>query len=100
MTTRINEEVMMQTKLNKYTTEYLALEREKETYYVQHIRDISRTAIVTLYMMQANVDVSIKQICSLVGRMMRRDYNIDNEVAIELYNYYAPRIKRGLSDLL
>ena len=73
---------------------------EKEMYYVAHVRDISRTAIVTMYLMQSNVDTLIKQICTLVGRLMREDVDIDNEVAIAVYDYYNPAIKRGLSDLL
>ena len=100
MTKTIKRQMEMQIRLNRYTTEYLTLEREKEAYYVAHVRDISRTAIVTMYLMQSNIDCLIKQICTLTGRLIRDDVDIDNEVAIELYNYYEPRIKRGLSDLL
>ena len=97
MTTR---ELNMLVRLNKYTTEYCALEREKEAYYVRNARSVSRVAIVTLYLMQSNVDTLIKQICSLVGRLMREDIDIDNEVAIQVYNCYASSIKRGISNLL
>lgn len=90
----------MLVRLNQYTTEYLTLEKEKETYYKEHINDMSRTTIVTLYLMQAHIDTVIRQICILVGRLMRNDIEFDNECAVLVYNYYAPAIRRGLSDLL
>lgn len=86
--------------LGQLTTEYCCLEREKEEYYISHIRDISRTAIVTLYLKQAYIDTLIKRIVSVVSRLVRADVYVDNECAIEVYNYHAPRIRRGLSDLL
>lgn len=87
-------------RLGQYTTEYLSLEMEKEKYYREHINDMSRTTIVTLYQMQAYIDSVIKRICILVGRLIREDIDFDNEVATLVYNYYAPSIRRGLSDLL
>lgn len=100
MATREEREMKMLIRLGQYTTEYCALEREKEQYYISHMRNISRTTIVTLYLMQSNIDRVIKQICILVGRLMREDIEFDNECATLVYNYYAPSIKRGLSDLL
>lgn len=87
-------------RLGQYTTEYLSLEMEKEKYYREHINDMSRTTIVTLYQMQAYIDSVIKRICILVGRLIREDIEFDNEVATLVYNYYSPSIRRGLSDLL
>ena len=90
----------LMTRLNQYTTEYLSLEMEKEKYYREHINDMSRTTIVTLYQMQAYIDSVIKRICMLVGRLIKDDIEFDNEVATLVYNYYSPSIRRGLSDLL
>lgn len=87
-------------RLGQYTTEYLSLEMEKEKYYREHFNDMSRTTIVTLYQMQAYIDSVIKRICTLVGRLIKDDIDYDNEVATLVYNYYAPSIRRGLSDLL
>lgn len=87
-------------RLGQYTTEYLSLEMEKEKYYREHLNDMSRTTIVTLYQMQVYIDSVIKRICILVGRLIRDDVEFDNEVATLVYNYYAPSIRRGLSDLL
>ena len=97
-----NEErkASMLIRLGQYTTEYLSLEMEKEKYYREHLNDMSRTTIVTLYQMQAYIDSVIKRICILVGRLIREDIEFDNEVATLVYNYYAPSIRRGLSDLL
>ena len=90
----------MLVRLNQYTTEYLSLEMEKEKYYREHSNDMSRTTIVTLYQMQAYIDCVIKKICTLVGRLIKDEIDFDNECATLVYNYYAPSIKRGLSDLL
>lgn len=99
MTTN-EREMKMLINLGQYTTEYLALEREKEKYYLSNTKDMSRTTIVTLYLMQSNIDVVIKKIMSLVDRLIRNGVEFDNEVATLVYDYYAPSIKRGLSDLL
>ena len=90
----------LQIHSGQLTTEYCSLERDKEKYYISHIKDISRTAIVTLYLKQAYIDTVIRRIVSLVSRLIRADVDIDNECAIEVYNYYSPNLRRGLSDLL
>ena len=90
----------LQIRLGQYTTEYLSLEREKEAYYREHINDMSRTTIKTLYLQQAYIDTVIKKICKLVGRLHLADVDFDNEVATLVYNYYEPSIRRGLSDLI
>ena len=98
--TKTEKEMNLLIRLNQYTTEYLSLERDKEMYYTEHINDMSRTTIVTLYLKQAYIDSVIKKICILVGRLNRNDIDYDNECATLVYNYYSPSIKRGLSDLL
>lgn len=100
MTKKAKKQVDLQIKLRQYTTEYLAMEREKEAYYVRNVRDRSRTVIVTLYLMQENIDSIIKKICTTVNKMVREDIDIDNEVALQIYSEYEPAIRRGLSDLL
>ena len=87
-------------RLGQYTTEYLALERDKEKYYRQHLDDMSRTTIVTLYQKQAYIDSVIRRIVMLVDRLNRNEIEFDNECATLVYNYYAPSIKRGLTDLI
>ena len=87
-------------RLNQYTTEYLSLEKEKEIYYKEHIEDMSRTTIVTLYQMQVYIDCVIKKICNLVDRCITQGIDFNNECATLVHNYYSPSIKRGLSDLL
>ena len=94
------KELKAKIRLDGYTTEYLALEREKERYYKAHIEDMSRTTIVTLYLMQERIDTVIKQIINTVDRLNRWGIDFDNEVATLVYNYYEPSIRRGLSDLL
>lgn len=93
-------EIAMLARLNQYTAEYMALEREKDLYYMQHIKDKSRTAITTLYLMQTNIDTVIKQICMLVRRLDRNGIDYDNEVATILFNQYDSYIRRGLFDLI
>lgn len=87
-------------RLDNYTKEYLELESQKEIYYKEHLDDMSRCTIVTLYLMQANIDTVIKQICSVYSRCVRKGINVENECAHLVYSYYMPRIRRGLSDLL
>lgn len=94
------KELELVVKLNRLTTEYLSQERDKELYYINHVREIDRTVIVTLYLKQCHIDTIIKRIVSLVNRLIRKEVEFDNEVAIELHKYYDSRIKRGLSDLL
>lgn len=86
--------------LGQLTTEYCSLERDKEKYYIDHIHDMSRTTIVTLYLKQAYIDTVIKRIITTVDRLNRAEVEFDNECATLVYNYYAPSIRRGLSDLL
>ena len=100
MTKSEERNVNLLIRLNQYTTEYLSLEMEKEKYYREHLNDMSRTTIVTLYQMQAYIDTVIKKICMLVDRINRLGLDYDNECATLVYNYYAPSIRRGLSDLL
>ena len=93
-------EIKMLVRLEKYTTEYMSLEREKEIYYTKNVRNISRTVIVTLYLKQCYIDTLIKQICTLVARLDRNGIDYDNEVATHVYNEYGSLIKRGLFELL
>ena len=86
--------------LGQLTTEYCSLERDKEAYYISHIKDMSRTTIVTLYLKQAYIDSVIKKIIITVDRLNRAEVDFDNECATLVYNYYAPSLRRGLSDLL
>lgn len=87
-------------RLNKYTTEYCALEREKESYYIANVRDISRSAIQSLYLQQAYIDSKIKQIICIVQRLNRHQVDFDNEIATMLFNQYEPYIRRGCSPLI
>lgn len=96
MTTR---EMKMLIKLGECTAEYLALEREKEIYYVSHVKDLDRTTIITLYLMQKHIDGMIKKIIRLVDRLDRNGIDFDNEVATMVYNHYEPLIRRGLLEL-
>lgn len=98
--TELERELKVRVRLNQLTTEYLSLEQEKEKYYREHINDMSRTTITTLYLMQEYIDTVIRQIIIRVGQCMRNDWDIDNEVATLVYNYYEPQIRRGLGILL
>ena len=95
----MTREMKMVARLYKYTTEYRALEVEKETYYRKNIRNIDRTTIHTLYLMQEHVDTLVKQICMLVDRLNRNQIDFDNEVAEYVYNTYASSIRRGFFDI-
>lgn len=100
MTRQEERQRKMVIRLEQYTTELKSLEVQKENYYKGHIKDMSRTTIVTLYQMQVYIDGVIKKICNLVDKLAREDVDHDNELAVEVYNYYAPQIRRGLSNLL
>lgn len=101
MMTTANRELKEKVRLDSYVKEYLALENEKESYYETKLqeKDLSRTTIHTLYLMQERIDLLTKRIISIVERMRSNDVDIDNEVAILVYDYYEPQIRRGLCDL-
>ena len=101
MTTMTERELKDKVRLDSVVKEYLALEKEKEDYYKTKLeeKDLSRTTINTLYLMQEYIDTVTRKIITLVDRMKRNDMDIDNEVAILVYDYYEPQIRRGLSDL-
>ena len=95
------KELRDKVRLDSVVKEYLTLEKEKEDYYKAKLeeKDLSRTTIITLYLMQENIDTLTKRIITLMDRMIRNDIEVDNEVALLVYDYYEPQIKRGLSDL-
>lgn len=98
--TMTKKDMELLVRLNKYTTEYCALEREKEAYYIANVRDISRSVIQSLYLQQAYIDTKIKQIICIVRRLNRNQVDFDNEIATMLFNQYDSNIRRGLSPLL
>lgn len=93
-------ELKMVIRLNQYTTEYKALEKEKEEFYKSHINDMSRTTIQTLYLQQQYIDSIIKRIVMLVDNLIANEIDFDNECATLVYNYYMPYIRRGFDILL
>lgn len=97
---RNERELKMVVRLNQLTTEYKALEQDKEKFYKRHVDDMSRTTIQTLYLMQVRIDQLIKSIVRLVEHLNNEDIDFENECAILVHDYYAPYIRRGLSDLL
>lgn len=101
MTTTAERELREKVRLDSYVKEYLALEHEKEVYYETKLedKDLSRTTIHTLYLMQERIDLLTRKIITMVDRMRSNDFDIDNEVAILVYDYYEPQLRRGLSDL-
>ena len=101
MMTTVERELREKVRLDSVVKEYLALEKEKEEYYLAkaNSKDLSRTTIQTLYLMQEYLDTVTKKIITIVDRMRREDIEVENEVAILVYNYYEPQIRRGLSDL-
>lgn len=93
-------EQSMVVRLNQYTAEYRALEEEKERYYRKNINNITREIIQSLYLQQYYIDTRIKAICKLVDALNNLQIDFDNEIATQVYNYYAPLLKRGLSPLI
>lgn len=95
----MTREMKLVARLHNYTTEFVAMETEKETYYRKNIRNIDRTTINTLHLMQCHVDTLIKQICMLVRRLNREGIDFDNEVATYVFNTYESTIRRGFFDI-
>ena len=93
-----NRELETMVKLSAMTKEYLMLEREKKDFALEKSSKdlLDRTAVHTLYLMQCRLDTLTKQIITLVERCQTNDYDLDNEVAVTIYNYYTPLIRRGL----
>ena len=87
-------------RLNQYTTEYMALEEEKERYYRQNVGKADRVVIETLYLRQYYIDGLIKRICKLVDILKDSKVEFDNECAKQLFDHYAPKLKRGFKVLL
>ena len=93
-------EQVMVLRLSQLTIEYKALEEEKERYYKKNISNVERSVIQSLYLQQVYIDSRIKQICKLVDSLNALQIDFDNELATQVYNYYMPQIKRGLSKLI
>ena len=96
-----NREIKTMVKLNSITTEYLRLEKEKREYALEKAKSdtLDKTAVETLYLMQERLNTLTKQIVLLVDRCIDNDYDMDNERATVVYNYYKPLIRRGLFNL-
>lgn len=82
------KEMKLKTELNSLVTEYCSLERDKETYYTKHLKDKSRDAIYSLYLRQRLIDNVVKRIAILVENLMSHDVDIDNEIALMLFDEY------------
>ena len=89
-------------RLNKFTTEWSALEKEKRHYYRKKWleNDLESSTIQTLYMMQDRIDYLVLQIVKKVDWFIRNGEYFDNEIAIQVYNQYASGLHRGLTCLL
>ena len=85
--------------LQQTTTEYVALEEEKERYYRQNIGKADRVVIHSLYLRQIYLDSLIRKIYKMVDALISLEIDFDNEVATQIYNHYNPQIKRGLTTL-
>ena len=96
-----NREIKTMVKLNSVVTEYLRLEEEKRQYALEKAKSdtLDKTAVETLYLMQERLNTLTKQIVLLVDRCIDNDYDMDNECATVIYNYYKPLIRRGLFNL-
>lgn len=84
-------------RLNRLVLEFLTLEEDKQNYYkaMNERKDYSRVVIETLYLKQCYLDTVTRRIIMLVDRLNRKDIDFSNEVAIEIYNYYKPYMKKG-----
>lgn len=88
------QEVML--KLSRFTAEYEALEKQKEEYYKVHTKEVSRTAILTLYHQQLYIDSLIGKICKLVEKLRSEGVAINNDTAIKVHKEYMKLIRKGL----
>lgn len=88
--------------LDTLCTEWSSLEKIKERFYRQrlHHRDIGTGTIQTLYLMQVRIDYLVRQIVRDVEWFIHNDMNIDNEVAMNVFNTYGFSIRHGLSTLI
>ena len=83
-------------KLSRLTTEYKALEKLKSTSYDVHAKDLSRTAIITLYHQQMYIDSLIGKICKLVDKLKKEGVTIHDETALRIHKEYSKLIRKGL----
>ena len=82
------KEMKLKTELNSLVTEYCSLERDKEVYYTKHLKDKSRDAIYSLYLRQRLIDHVVKRIYIMVEKLIDHDVDIDNEIALMLFDEY------------
>lgn len=95
-------EMAKKVRLESLTTAYCLAENNKEKYFNDKCaeKDYSSTTIQTLYIMQEHIDHLVKEIVKTVDWFIRNDLDHNNEVATLVYNYFAPQIRRGLSNLI
>lgn len=96
MCKRLSKKDELMLKLSRYVAEYIAMENLKANSYNVHAKDLSRTAIITLYHQQIHIDSLIGKICKLVDRLKRDGVSIYNETALRIHREYSKLIHKGL----
>ena len=97
MSKKLSKKEEMKLKLTILEAEYVAMENLKATSYNVHAKDLSRTAISTLYHQQLYLDTLIVKICKLVERLKKDGVSVHrNETALRLYWEYSDKIHLGL----
>ena len=91
----VTREVYLNAKIEYRLNEYLASDNyEQFTKRRWRDREITdKVALETLTMIQEQKAVSMKQIGMLIRRCQRYDYDVDNEIALAVYDSYLKDLR-------
>jgi len=90
----VDKETYLNQRLNETVEEYCYMDKqEQETKRDYKAGRISReVAITTLEMIQDHKWTVLKRLSQQIRRMIREDFDVENEIAIQLYDQYVKAI--------
>lgn len=87
----VSQEAYLNARLTSYVEEYCYLdakERETRRQYRRNELD-AEVALKTIEMYEDSKWTKLKQISSVVRRLINNDYDVENEIALQLYDQYV-----------
>ena len=87
----VSHEAYLNARLTNYVEEYCYLDAEEQETRRQYRRNelSAEVALKTIEMYEDSKWTKLKQISSVVRRLINNDYDGDNEIALQLYDQYS-----------
>lgn len=90
----VDKQTYLNERLNETVREYLYMDNsEEDTKWKYRCGEMTReVALKTLEMINDHKWTLLKVMASQIRRLMREDFDVDNEIAIQLYDQYVKAI--------